>query len=90
MAHLIVEKMNPMTIRIFDINRGSVTAQFLDMCMASSSSAEGIFTRMNEVLQNNSITWKNCVGLGVDNTSVNMGCRNSIKHASRQKMKQSI
>ena len=74
-----VEKMNPMTIRIFDINRGSATARFLDMCMASSSSAEGIFTRMNEVLQNNSITWKNCVGLGVDNTSVNMGCRNSIK-----------
>ena len=26
-----------------------------------------------------SISWNNCVGLGVDNTSVNMGCRNSIK-----------
>ena len=59
-----VEKMNPMTIRIFDINRGSVTAQFLDMCMSSSSTAQGISTRMNEVLQNNGITWKTCVGLG--------------------------
>ena len=80
-----VEKMNPMTIRIFDINRGSVTAQFLDMCMSSSSTAQGIFTRMNEVLQNNGITWKTCVGLGVDNTSVNMGCRNSIKTRIQEK-----
>ena len=80
-----VEKMNPMTIRIFDINRGSVTAQFLDMCMSSSSTAQGIFTRMNEVLQSNAITWKTCVGLGVDNTSANMGCRNSIKTRVQEK-----
>ena len=25
------------------------------------------------------ISWMNCVGIAVDNTSVNMGCRNSIK-----------
>ena len=74
-----VEKMNPMTIRIFDINRGSVTAQFLDMCMSSSSTAQGIFTRINEVLQNNGITWKTCV------TSVNIGCRNSIKSRVQEK-----
>ena len=47
--------------------------------MASSSTAEGIFTKMNEVLEAQSITWDNCVGFGLDNTSVNMGCRNSIK-----------
>ena len=39
-----VEKMNALTIRIFDGNRGMVSTQFLDMCMSSSSTAEGIFT----------------------------------------------
>ena len=74
-----VQKMNPLTIRIFDVNRGQVATQFLDMCMASSSTAGGIFTKMNEVLEAQSIKWDNCVGFGLDNTSVNMGCRNSIK-----------
>ena len=74
-----MQKMNPLTIRIFDVNRGQVATQFLDMCMASSSTAEGTFTKMNEVLETNSVTWDNCVGFGLDNTSVNMGCRNCIK-----------
>ena len=34
-----VQKMNPFTIRIFYVNRGQVATQFLDMCMASSSTA---------------------------------------------------
>ncbi len=68
-----IEKMNPLTVRIFDINRGVVCTQFLDMCMSSSSTAEGIFAKMQEVLSTHSISWNNCVGIGVDNTSVNMG-----------------
>ena len=38
-----VQKINPLTIRIFDVNRGQVATQFLDMCMVSSSTAESIF-----------------------------------------------
>ena len=37
-----IEKMNTLTVRIFDVNCGNVRTQFLDMCM-SSSTAEGIF-----------------------------------------------
>ena len=66
-------------MRIFDINRGMVCTQFLDMCMSSSSTAEGIFAKMQGVMQKHQISWDNCVGVGVDNTSVNMGCNNSIK-----------
>ena len=73
------EKMNPLTVRIFDVNRGSVCTQFLDMCKSSSSTAQGIFAKMEEAMTTYNIPWKNCVGLSVDNTSVNMGCRNSIK-----------
>ena len=74
-----VEKMSPLTVRIFDVNRGSVSTQFLDMCMSSSSTAQGIFAKMEEAMTAHNIPWTNCVGLSMDNTSVNMGCRNSIK-----------
>ena len=73
-----VEKMNPLTIRTFD-KCGMVTTHFLDMCLSSSSTAEGIFSKMEEVLTKHSIPWNYCVGIGLDNTSVNMGCRNSIR-----------
>ena len=74
-----IEKMNPLTVRIFDITRGVTTTWFLDMCMSSSSTAAGIFAKVQQVFTTNSILWNNCVGVGVDNTSVNLGCSNSIK-----------
>jgi hypothetical protein len=74
-----VEKMNPLTVRFFDNINGMVTTQFLDMCMASSSTADGIFSKMQEALSKYDISWTNCIAIGLDNTSVNMGCRNSIK-----------
>ena len=70
-----VEKANPLTICTFDEKRGVVSSQFLDMCMCSSSTAEGIFTAMQDV----HISWINCIEIGLHNTSVNMGCRNSIR-----------
>ncbi|XP_033110417.1 uncharacterized protein LOC117111577 [Anneissia japonica] len=51
-----VEKMNPMTVGIFDVNRGCVTTQFLDMCMSSRSTAEALFNTMDEVLKTHSLT----------------------------------
>ena len=74
-----IEKMNPLTVKIFDTNRGVVSTQFLDMCMSSESTAAGIFAKMQGVFETHNILWSNCVGVGLDNTSVNMGCRNSIK-----------
>ena len=38
-----IEKVNPLTVRIFYIDCGNVRTQFLDICMSSSSTAEGIF-----------------------------------------------
>lgn len=98
-----LEKMNPMTVRLFDSDRGMVTTQLLDMCLTTgihlvlirgcyktvqtfmisisrqqSATAESIFTKMNHVMQSNHIPWANCVGAAVDNTSVNLGRRNSI------------
>ena len=77
-----LEKMNPLTVRLFDVNRGRVVTQLLDMCLTTgqqSATAESIFNKMDETLKSNEIQWTNCVGAGVDNTSVNLGRKNSIR-----------
>ena len=71
-----LQKMNPLTVRIFT-NDGILT-QLLDMCMTRGASAADIFSKMDETLQQNAIPWENCVSVGLDNTSVNLGRRNSI------------
>lgn len=43
-----------------------------------SATAAAIFNKMDCVLQESSIPWDNCVGVSVDNTSVNLGKTNSI------------
>ena len=58
-------KMNPHTVRIFDLNRKKVDTRFLDMCMTNginSATAESIFSKMNEVLirHNIKLCWSGC------------------------------
>ena len=40
---------------------------------------------MNEVFEENQILWEHCVGVGVDNTSVNIGKNNSIMTRVQEK-----
>ena len=55
------------------------------MCLTSASTAEAIFSKINETIQNFDIDWNKCVAFGVDNTSVNMGAHNSIRTRVTQK-----
>ena len=85
-----LEKMNPITVKLFDVNRGRVVTRFLDMCLTSgvqAATAESIFNEMDKVLLDNDIEWSNCAGVGVevDNTRVNVGCNNSIMTRVLQK-----
>ena len=76
-----LDKMNPVTVKIFDVNSGKIESSFLDMCATKgtdSATAAAIFNSINDVVTSNNIPWSNCVGFGVDNTSVNLGKRNSI------------
>ena len=89
--------LEPMMVRLYDVNHGKTVTRFLDMCLKVScicyfadivtvvilytagieyATAESIFQKMNEVLQTNEVPWINCVGVSVDNTSVNLGKRN--------------
>ena len=41
-----LQKMNSLTVRIFDANRGGLTTWFLDMCLTSAYTAETIFSKL--------------------------------------------
>ena len=77
-----LEKMNPMTIRIYDVNDGKIVTKFLDMCPTSSSTAVAIYSvmdgRLSELLHCTN-PWTKCTSVGVDNTSVNIEIRNSLR-----------
>ena len=48
-----LQKMNPLTVRIFDEDRKRVETRFLDMCTTSgkaAGTAQAIFDKMNAVL----------------------------------------
>ena len=80
-----LQKMNLLTVRLFNLNRGKVLTQLLDMCLTTTSTTEGIFTKIDQVLVSFDINWSKCVSFGVDNTNVTVGRRNSIKTRVRQR-----
>ena len=57
-------------------------SRFLDMCSCASSTAESLFitfdNKLEELLDLRN-PWNLCTSVGVDNTAVNIGCRNSLK-----------
>ena len=77
-----IQKMNPLTVRFFDINKHRVTTELLHMCLTTGKNAgteETIFSKVDEVLSSHKVPWKNCFGVAMDNASVNMGRHNSMK-----------
>ena len=73
-----LEKMNTVTVRIYDVNRHKVVTKFLDMCLSKSSTSASIFSSMDLVMSQYEIPWSNCIALGVDNASVNVGKLKSL------------
>ena len=80
-----LEKMNPLTVRIFDVNAGKVKTSLLDMCMTPSGTALDIFNAIDRCMTLFDVPWSNCVAVGVDNANVNMGNRHSIKTMVQEK-----
>jgi hypothetical protein len=77
-----LHKMNPAMVRIYDIKENRIVTRFLDMCPSTSSTAEAIYSVLNDRLANLLGTpnpWSMCTSVGVDNTSVNIGVHNSLK-----------
>lgn len=60
-----LQKMNPVTIRIFDEEEGIVATRFLDMCLTSgtgSATSGAIFDAVDGALQSRQIPWSQCIG----------------------------
>ena len=70
-----LEKMNLVTVQLFDLHDDKVAARFLDMCLSGSFTVSGIYTILNErkvALSALGNLWGLCTTVGVDNTSVNI------------------
>ena len=82
-------KMNPVTIRLFDMNNSKkVTSHFYDICTTTGEDcgkAYAIFDAIDSKFVEDSVPWSNAVSLSVDNTNAMIGARNSV--ASRCKDK---
>ncbi|PIK34419.1 hypothetical protein BSL78_28755 [Apostichopus japonicus] len=68
-----VRKMNPVSIRIFDVNRSkTVTNHCFYMCLTEgehSVKASTIFSVIEDRFAQDMMPWNNCVALSVDNTN---------------------
>ena len=77
-------KMNPITVRLYDVNSSMVVTRFLDTCTTTSGTAAGIYdamdTKLEELLKCPN-PWSRCTSVGVDNTSVNIGIRDSSEES---------
>ena len=74
--------MNPLIVRIYDSSKSRVDTRFLDMCCTSGQNSGivvTIFQNIDNVMMKLQLPWKKCVGFSLDNTSANLGIRNSIK-----------
>ena len=77
-----LEKINPITVKIYDVHRNTVVTHFLDMCTSTTATAEGIYRALDSKvvhLLSCENPWSMCTSVGVDNTSVNIGIRDSLK-----------
>jgi hypothetical protein len=63
-----LDKMNPITVKLFDINASRAVIRFLDMGVTQgvdAAKASTIFEAIDEVMTDNSIPWKNCIAFSV-------------------------
>ena len=74
--------MNPIAVRIFDINRSkTVSEHFYSMCLTdgeNAGKAHNIFEKIDSIIQSDGILWQNCANLSVNNTNAMMGNCNSV------------
>ncbi|CAB4009886.1 ATP-dependent DNA helicase [Paramuricea clavata] len=83
-----IQKMFPITVRIFDVNFSRIMTKFLDMNLLEgrdASTADVMFESVDNFLSENDIRWDHCMAIGLDNTNVNIGDHNSIKSRAKEK-----
>ena len=74
----VIKKLNSILIRLFRDKRGKVSAHLLDIGGWKEGNTEALFNNIDSILRENIIDWKNCVAVGLGNTTVNVGKNCSI------------
>ena len=59
-----IKKLNPVLIRLFDDNKGKVSAQLLDMGACKKGTAEALFNNIDSILRENKVIGKTVLLLG--------------------------
>ena len=83
-----LQKMFPVTVRIFDVNFNHMMKKFFDMNFLEgrgAPTAANMFDSMNNLFERYNVQWDHCIGIGLDNTTANIGERNPVKSRARQK-----
>ena len=83
-----LEKMFPICVRIFDVNFNRIMTKFFDMNMLEgrdASTAEHMFTSIENQLRKNELSWDMVTSIGLDNTNTNIGDHNSIKSCALER-----
>ena len=57
-----LDKINPLTVCLFNINTSIVYSRFLDMYCTTSGKATTIFQKIDDVITKIQLPWSNCVG----------------------------
>jgi hypothetical protein len=52
-------KMNPFTVRIYDVNLGKVATRFLDMALSTGGTAEEVFSAIDGCISSYQIPLEN-------------------------------
>ena len=77
-----LEKLNPLTVSLYNSSKSRVDTRLLDIRCSSGQNlgtTTTIFQKIDDVMIKTSATLKNCVGFSLDNISANLGICNSIK-----------
>ena len=86
-----LEKMNAVCTHILDVERSNkVEAKFFNMCSTSGkpcSTAGSLFNAIDNTFTSDEISWEQCASIGLNNTNVNVGDKNSIKSRVQQRNK---
>ena len=83
-----LEKMFPISARIFDVNYNQIMTKFFDMNMLEgrdARTAKFMFSSIDRQLTSNDLSWDKVSALGLDNTNANIEDHNSIKSRALEK-----
>lgn len=71
-------KLYPVVIKYFDETKGKILCALLSLKECTDNTGQGIFSMLNQEIEDKGLSWKNCVSFGCDNASTMLGHLNGV------------